>query len=826
MPIRLKIFSGCFALALLTIVLALFAQRSEQRLGALALGVYDDEFMSMNYLRSAQIDFVDVERAIQDGLPIKRPAGDLIEDLTVAVERAPSGHQQATIADLRAHLNQALTMTGGNPAKLDAALIRSQFERAVELFADDGFEARRNAANLVAAERSHTWTMLAITLFAALLITFLIGELIAPPVQRAVDIAESIAAGRLDNVIGVRGRVRGRGETGNLLRALSVMQESIAAALARIQTLMERQASSHAGAMAEQHARLEAALANMVQGLCLFDGDRRLTIANRRFAEMFGAPRIGAGIVEILPDERYVTLFRTVEAGRLDSFSCDLPDGREIAVSQRAIEGGGWVVTYEDVSERRAIEARIAHMARHDLLTGLPNRLLFGEHLQQALLRIGQTGTGMAPSGGTIAVLLLDLDRFKVVNDTFGHPMGDRLLCLVTERLRAAAHDRDLVARLDGDEFAVVQEGAAQPQDATMLGQRIIDALAEPFDLDGQPVQIGASLGVTLCDDAQSDPVKLLKSAGLALHRAKGEGGGALCFFEAEMDLRMQMRRSLEADLRGALAKDEFEVFYQPIVQSAGGISGFEALLRWRHPARGFVSPGVFIPVAEEIGIIAAIGEWVLRQACRDAASWPGALRLAVNLSPLQFKAGMLLGQVERALAESGLPCQRLELEITESVLLQDDEQVLDTLHAIRRLGVRISMDDFGTGYSSLSYLRRFPFDKIKIDQSFVRGMADQDDCIAIVRAVVGLGRALGMAVNAEGVETPDQHRTLQAEGCDELQGYLFSTPQPIAEVARLLQEHGHARLGTPVGGGPTPDRSRLGQTILLQETKALSQAG
>ena len=811
MPIRLKIFSGCFALALLTIVLGLFAQRSEQRLGALALGVYDDEFMSMNYLRSAQIDFADIERAIQDGLPIKRPARDLVEDLTVAVERAPSGHQRATLADLRAHLNQALTTTGGNPAKLDAASMRSQFERAVELFADDGFVARRNAAHLVAAERSHTWTMLAITLFAALLITFLIGELIAPPVQRAVDIAESIAAGRLDNVIGVRGRVRGRGETGNLLRALSVMQESIAAALARIQTLMERQASSHAGAMAEQHARLEAALANMVQGLCLFDGDRRLTIANRRFTEMFGAPRIGAGIVEIVTDARYAALFRTVEAGQPDSFSCDLPDGREIAVSRRAIESGGWVVTYEDVSERRAIEARIAHMARHDLLTGLPNRLLFGEHLRQALLRIGQTGAGIVPSGGAIAVLLLDLDRFKLVNDTLGHPMGDRLLCLVTERLRAAVHDRDLVARLDGDEFAVVQEGGAQPQDATMLGQRIIDALAEPFDLDGQAVLIGASLGVTLCDDAQSDPGKLLKSAGLALHRAKREGGGALCFFEAEMDLRMQMRRSLEADLRGALAKDEFEVFYQPIVQSAGGISGFEALLRWRHPSRGFVSPGMFIPVAEEIGIIAAIGEWVLRQACRDAASWPGALRLAVNLSPLQFKGGMLLGQVERALAESGLPCQRLELEITESVLLQDDEQVLDTLHAIRRLGVRISMDDFGTGYSSLSYLRRFPFDKIKIDQSFVRGMAEQGDCIAIVRAVVGLGRALGMAVNAEGVETPDQQRTLQAEGCDELQGYLFSTPQPIAEVARLLQEHGHARVG---------------QTILLQETRALSQAG
>ncbi len=817
MPIRLKIFSGCFALVLLTIVLGLFAQRSEQRLGALVLGVYDDEFMSMNYLRSAQIDFGDVERAIRDGMPAEKQARDLIEDLDVAVERAPPGHQRLTIIDLRAHLNQALVTIREDPVRLDTISIRSQFERAVELFADDGFEARRNAASLVATERSHTWMMLAVALVSALLITCVIGELIAPPVVRAVRVAESIAAGRLDNVV----RVSGRGETGDLLRALSVMQDSIAAALARIRALMDAQASSHAGAMAEQHARLEAALGNMVQGLCLFDADQRLTVANRRFNEMFGAPRIGAGYAGILPGDRYAALFRTAEAGQLDSFSCDLPDGREIAVSQRAIEGGGWVVTYEDVSERRVIEARLAHMARHDLLTGLPNRLLFGEHLQQALLRIAPNGAG---SGGTVAVLQLDLDRFKLVNDTLGHAAGDQLLCLVTGRLRAAVGDGDLVARLDGDEFAIVREGGAQPQDATTLGQRIIDALATPFDLDGQPVLIGASLGITLCDDAQSNAPALLKSAGLALHRAKGEGGGILCFFEAEMDRRIQMRRSLEADLRGALAREEFEVFYQPIVQSAGGISGFEALLRWRHPSRGFVSPGVFIPVAEEIGIIAAIGDWVLRQACRDAAGWPGTPRLAVNLSPLQFKGGMLLGQVERALAESGLHPHRLELEITESVLLQDDEQVLDTLHVIRRLGVRISMDDFGTGYSSLSYLRRFPFDKIKIDQSFVRGMTEQDDCIAIVRAVVGLGRALGMAVNAEGVETPDQHRTLRAEGCDELQGYLFSTPQPITQVARLLQEHGHAKPDAPACDGPTSGRSGIGQPIVLEATKALVQ--
>ncbi len=806
MPIRLKIFSGCFALVLLTIALGLFAQRSEQRLGALALGVYDDEFMSMNYLRSAQLDFVDIERAIRERRSIQGSARDLVGDLAVAAERAPAGRQRLTIEGLRMQLDQALLTMNGDPARLDAAAIRSRFERAVELFADDGFKARRNAARLVATERSRTWAMLAMSLVAALLITALIGALIAPPVQRAVRIAESIAAGRLDNAI----RVRGRGETGDLLRALSIMQDSIAAALARIRALMDAQASSHAGAMAEQHARLEAALENMVQGLCLFDADRRLTIANRRFAEMFGIPRIGAELMEILPGEQHAALFGAVGAagaGQLGSFSCTLPDGREIAVSQRAIEGGGWVSTYEDVSERRAVEARLAHMARHDLLTGLPNRLLFGERLQQALDRAGRDGA--------VAVLQLGLDRFKSVNETLGHPAGDLLLCRVTERLQAAAPGIALVARLGGDEFALIQEGGTQPQDATMLGRRVVEALAEPFDLDGQPVLSGASLGIALCDDAAASAAMLLKSVDLALHRAKGEGGGTLCFFEAEMDRRMQMRRSLETDLRGALARDEFQVFYQPIVRSAGGISGFEALLRWHHPSRGQVSPGVFIPVAEEIGIIAAIGEWVLRQGCRDAAGWPGEPRVAVNLSSLQFKGGSLLDQVERALADSGLRPDRLELEITESVLLQDDEQVLDTLHAIRRLGVRISMDDFGTGYSSLSYLRRFPFDKIKIDQSFVRGMAGQDDCIAIIRAVVGLGRALGMAVNAEGVETQDQRRALQAEGCDELQGYLFSTPQPVTQVAALLREHGHA-VSRTVRGEAVPDRLCPDQASLM----------
>ncbi len=782
MPIRLKIFSGCLVLALLTISLGLFAQRSEQRLGALALSLYDDTFMSMSYLRSAQADFAEVEVAISERRPTEGLERNLRDDLTIAGERAPAADLRSKVAALQTDIAHALAVSAIGPAKLDAGAIRSEFERTVEVFADAGFVSRRDAGALVATERLRTWIVLAITSLAALLITLLIGALIAPPVQRAVRIAESIAAGRLNNVIAARGR----GETGSLLRALSVMQTSIAAALSRIQALMEAQASTHAGAMAEQHARFAAALENMVQGLCLFDANDRLVIYNQRFAKMFGVPKVGAIPMEMLSASEYSGVFEAAAAGQLESFSCNLADGRAIAVSQRAIEGGGWVSTYEDVTERQAVEARLAHAARHDQLTGLPNRLLFGERLETAVSKTDKSSS--------VAVLSLNLDRFKFVNDTLGHAAGDLVLQQAGERIRVVVRGCDFVARLAGDEFAIIQDAGTQPHDATILGRRITEALSAPFDVDGHKVVISTSIGIALGENAQLDPAILLKCADLALYRAKSEGGGNVCFFEAGMEGRMLLRRSLETDLRGALAGNQLQVFYQPLVRAGGGISGFEALLRWRHPSRGLVSPGLFVPIAEEMGIIASLGEWVLRQACRDAASWSDELSVAVNLSPLQFKGDTLLEQTERALAESNLPSHRLELEITESVMLQDDEKVLETLHALRRLGVRISMDDFGTGYSSLSYLRKFPFDKIKIDQSFIRGLPEQDDCVAIVRAIIGLGRSLGMTVNAEGVETPEQHNALQAEGCDELQGFLFSKPQPVSEVENLLQEHGHAR--------------------------------
>ena len=419
--------------------------------------------------------------------------------------------------------------------------------------------------------------------------------------------------------------------------------------------------------------------------------------------------------------------------------------------------------------------------------TGLSNRLHFVESMPAALARARRTGG--------LAVLCLDLDRFKSVNDTLGHAAGDLLLQAVAERLERCTRESDFVARLGGDEFAVVQEPLAGPGEAGVLAARIVETMAHPFAIEGHQVLVGISIGIAVSDGTVTAAEALLKAADLALYRAKSEGRGTFRFFEPGMDAAQQARRELELDLRRALHCQEFEVFYQPLVTPGLGISGFEALLRWRHPVKGLISPALFVPVAEEIGLIGVLGEWVLRQSTRDARRWPGTLKVAVNLSPAQFKENTLVQQVKAALAESGLDARQLELEITESVLMQEDASVLHTLHELRGLGVRIAMDDFRTGYSSLSYLRRFPFDKIKIDQSFVRGMTEGSDCSAIIKAVVGLGRSLNMAVNAEGVETEAQLSALRAEGCDEMQGYLFSRPQPVAEVPGLLVRNGNASL-------------------------------
>ncbi len=782
MSIRSKILAGCMALTLLTALLGGYAQKAERELGALAFRIYDEAFMGVSYLRSAQVGFAALAASGHQGTLAPDAAAGVLDDLSVARDRAMSPEGRAAAESLDSSVAAVMEHRDGRLDNAALANVQAQFEQAVEIFAGDGFRYRRSVGALVAAEVRQTSIVIGAAVLIALTITFLLTQLIAPAVRNAARIAQAIAAGRLDNVI----TVRGGGEPADLLRALAIMQASIGQALARIQALMDEQATSHAGELAAQHARLEAALDNMNQGLCLFDANGHLAIANRRFGEMFGSVMTGIPAETMLRDAGLHMLIESAHDGAVAALSCDLPDGRSIAVSQHSIASGGWVATYEDISERRATEARLAYMARHDALTGLPNRLLFSEHMQQCLAR--------ARRGNGVALLCLDLDRFKAVNDTLGHAAGDALLRAVTERMRQGTRETDLVVRFGGDEFAIVQENANQPFEATALARRLVERLGQPFQIDQQEVVIGVSIGIALSLDGTETAEALLKCADLALYRAKGDGRGTFRFFEREMDRAMQARRALELDLRRALAENQFEVFYQPLMHTRG-IAGFEALLRWFHPVRGLVSPAEFIPVAEEIGMIGNIGAWVLRQACTDAASWPGTLKVAVNLSPAQFRTRSLIEDTAQALTSSGLSPTRLELEITESVVLQDDTSILETLHTLRRMGIRIAMDDFGTGYSSLSYLRRFPFDKIKIDQSFVKGITDQNDCRTIVRAVIGLGRSLGMAVNAEGVETTEQLDALRAEGCGEIQGYLFSKPIPIGGIAALLRQHGNATM-------------------------------
>ncbi|WP_052402067.1 bifunctional diguanylate cyclase/phosphodiesterase [Muricoccus aerilatus] len=465
-----------------------------------------------------------------------------------------------------------------------------------------------------------------------------------------------------------------------------------------------------------------------------------------------------------------------------------------------------------DVTEQRQTEARIAHLARHDPLTDLPNRVLFGERLDGALAR--------ARRGEGFAVLCIDLDRFKEVNDTLGHPAGDLLLREVTARLRAELRDTDTLARLGGDEFAIIQPSVDQPRDATALARRLVEVIDMPFSLDGHQVVVGTSIGIAVAPVDAMERDALLKAADMALYGAKAAGRGRWRFFEPEMDARMQLRRTVELDLRRALVAGEFELHYQPIMEVVSRrVLGLEALIRWRHPGRGLVLPDAFIPLTEEIGLIVPLGEWVLNRACAEAVTWVGGPKVAVNLSPAQFASRRLVDTVAAALNESGLEPGRLELEITEAVMLQDTEATLATLHRLKALGVRVAMDDFGTGYSSLSYLQRFPFDKVKIDRSFTRGLDLSRQSNAIVRAMTDLCAGLDMITTAEGVETAEQFSALQRKGCNEAQGYLFSKPLPAAEIPALLE-----RLNRQAAGLAEAS-SDMGETILGPHRSGNTQA-
>jgi diguanylate cyclase (GGDEF)-like protein len=567
---------------------------------------------------------------------------------------------------------------------------------------------------------------------------------------------------------------------------------------AKIGLLIESEETSAktAGELQRANVTIDAALNNMSQGLVMFDSAGRLVICNQRYLEMYGlSPEIvkpGYTFRELLayriakgnnfsstdPEQYIADLQAAIAQDTVVEKLMTLGDGRTISIVHTPTADDGWVATHEDITEEKRAEERIVHVAHHDALTGLPNRLLFTEQLEQALRRVRR--------GEQLAVLYIDLDRLKRVNDTLGHPIGDQLLKGVADRLRGCVRDIDTVARLSGDEFAVIQSTIDGPADAAALAVRIRDAIRAPIGLHGHQIVVDSSIGISIAPNDGSEFDELLKTADIALYEAKNTGRGTYCFYEAEMNERMQVRGKLEQDLRGAVANGEFELFYQPIVNLKDNkIIAFEALLRWHHPERGMISPADFIPIAEDMGLIVPLGEWVLRTACTEAATWPSDLNLSVNVSSLQLTNKGLVNTVISAIASARIPASRLEIEVTESVFFENTFANISTLKKLHELGVRFSMDDFGTGHSSLSYLLSFPFSKIKLDRSFITGLSDRQESRAIVRAVADLAKNLNMIVTAEGVETDQQLEQVRILGCTEMQGFLFSRPLPAAEIHR-----------------------------------------
>ncbi|MAP17921.1 MAG: hypothetical protein CL626_02510, partial [Aurantimonas sp.] len=787
MSIHLRLIIGSSIFAVLALLFAAFSYHSQSVSLGFAQNFYDGGIDPLGRLQVAKGKTVALaeslgaqETASGDDAqvrldPAMRTISSIKADVQTALAQSGSAEVRAMLSELLYPLSR-LEASGGNmSARMAAREIASTalvLDRAVTAMNADLVQTKSEAVGAIESARLRNLAGLAAILIGMAGFAVFLSRSVGASLRRVSGLARNLASGIECDMI----EARGPSEVRDVLNALRQMQEHCE----KLETMMLDKVDLMAGRLNTQQDQLTAALNNMTQALCMLDGQKRMILCNETFTELFGDHPAGTNARDFFTDAR---LTGRVAPNDTASHIQEVGEGQIMEVKRRGMSGDGLLITFEDITEREAIARRLQHLSGHDALTELPNRGVFAEILDEAL--------GKGRKALTIAVI--DIRGFKTINDTYGHPVGDAILRQCGARLIEKAGAKATVARLGGNEFAVILLGGRSAADAEDLARSMVASFDEPFEVEGRNISAAGSVGALYVAGGKR-PVDLdaaiaLQNCDLALYQAKQSAGSSYRMFQPSMRQKLQQRRELEIDLQKAIEEGQFELFYQPFVDTGRrAISGFEALLRWNHPERGRVSPSTFIPLAEETGMITEIGLWALETACEQAASWVSDLAISVNLSAVQFKSPTLVADVRRVLAKSGLQPSRLQIEVTESLFLDEGDKVLSILTEFRRMGLTISMDDFGTGYSSLGYLNRFPFDKIKIDQSFVRDMSRPEN-IAIVRSVIGLSNALDMRVIAEGIETPEQMRILYAEGCREMQGYYFSRPRPASDLPKMLVE-------------------------------------